>query len=272
MLAIVFAVVLGGGLVWIAVQNREARLRVVEEAFRALKANPARTSEGVQGRVKGLLLTFASEYRRQRATGDDLRENCCRVALPAGLPPFEMDLRPETRLEEIAVEKGRAVDLVLGDPRFDESFIVEAAPAEFARALLDEPARTGLLAFHPCHMTVEDGELKFSKRARLDELAEVKRVLELCSHVASRLQTLSNEFQEQRLLQAQGAGMTGYRGPTPEAMRALAAGPETAAEVAGLHQLRAQRKRRQAVLQGAMVVVLVLAGVVVQLLLNHAHR
>src|ERR1019366_307630 len=103
---------------------------------------------------------------------------------------LEMELRPETARELRNLEHGRAIDLVLGDEAFDDSFIVEAAPSDMARALLDRNTRTALLAFYPCVLTLAGGELRFVKTGYLDEHAEIARVLELCTDVASRLGTL----------------------------------------------------------------------------------
>ena len=253
MFATVFFALITAGGVWFAYKTRDARLRVVEEAFRSLGCEPERARGGVEGRLHGHLLRFGSEARSKNMPVTETRRTWCRVELPAALPPFEMDLRPETRTEARHVERGLAIDLIVGDRAFDESFIVEAAPSEMAKALLDEPARTGLLAFHPCRMTIAGGELHFSKGASLDELPEVRRVLELCSHVASRLQSLPAQFHEQRLAAAHGGELAGYRGPSPEAMRNLAAAPGAAMELAELHRVRSRRLRTRVAWALAMI-------------------
>jgi hypothetical protein len=267
MFAVVFFVFIAAGGVWLAHKTRDARLRVVEEAFRSLGCEPERGRGGVEGRVKGHVLVFGSEARSRNMPAREARRTWCRVELPAALPPFEMDLRPETRTEVRQVEHGLAIDLIVGDAAFDESFIVEAAPAEMAKALLDEPARTGLLAFHPCRMTIADGELRFSKGAALDEYAEVRRVLELCSHVVSRLQSLPAQFHERRLALAQGGELAGYRGPSPEAMRALITAPDAATEIAQLHRVRSRRLRARATLALAVIAL----GVAAYLWLLNRH-
>jgi hypothetical protein len=253
MFAVLFFAFVAAGGAWFVHKTRDARLRVVEEAFRSLGGEPVRAHGGVEGRVKGHLLVLGTEMRTKNMPVTETSRTWCRVQLPAALPPFEMDLRPETRTEERDVERGLAIDLIVGDAAFDASFIVEAAPTDMAKALLDEPARTGLLAFHPCRMTIADGTLRFSKGAALDEYAEVRRVLELCSHVASRLQSLPAQFHEQRLALAQGGELAGYRGPSPEAMRALATSPDAAMEIAHLHRVRSRRLRARATFALAMI-------------------
>ena len=137
---------------------RNARLRVVEEAFRSLGGEPKREFGNVAGSVHGLVVHF-DPYTGNR----NQRRTICRVALSSERPNFEMDLRPETRWGIRDVEQGRAIDPVLGDSQFDDSFIVEAAPADFARALIDRQTRTAMLTFHPCRLTVSGNELRFAK-------------------------------------------------------------------------------------------------------------
>jgi hypothetical protein len=241
---------------------RSARLRTIEEAFLSLGGEPERKLWSVVGPVRGLLVHY------EPYTGNRNRaRTVCRVVLPMERPPFEMDLRPETRWEARDVEHGRAIDLVLGDPPFDDSFIVEAAPAEHGRALIDVQTRTALLTFHPCRLTVLGRELRFTKPQALSEFAEIRRVLELCTDVSRRLATMPAQFEEERLAQAREAA-TGYRGPSPETIHALATSSRSASELAALQQMRARRTKMRS-MQAAFVVAL---GIVVYLLLAATAR
>src|SRR5579859_7204539 len=139
---------------------RNARLRVIEEAFRSLGGQPRRTIRGIEGPVRGLPVRY-SVMTNRRQTPQVKRTLCC-AELSIERPAFEMDLRPETSWGVRDVERGRAIDLVLGDQAFDDSFLVEAAPADVARALLDQQTRTALLTFHPCQLTVLHDEVRFS--------------------------------------------------------------------------------------------------------------
>jgi hypothetical protein len=248
-----------------ALASRNAHLRVIEEAFRSLGGDPVRAHGGVEGPVGGHVVHYAvfpvanNRYPR----------TICRVTLSIERPAFEMDLRTETRSEQRDVEHGRAIDLVLGDEAFDDSFVVEAAPAEVAHALLDERARTALLTFYRCRLTIAGTELHFTKNEALSEPAEIRRVLELCIHVASSLEALPSLLHEQRLVHAREGGASGYRGPTPEAMRALATTSETASELATLRQMRVRRKRRT-LIQG--VVIFVVGTLVSAFISSSRHR
>jgi hypothetical protein len=243
---------------------RNARLRVVEEAFRSLGGEPRRTLRGIEGPVRGLSVRYSFSSGKRRVVS-----TLCCASLPIERPAFEMDLRPETRWGARDVEHGRAIDLVLGDQDFDDSFLVEAAPADLARALLDRETRTALLAFHPCRLTVLHDELRFSKMAELGEFAEVRRVLELCTHVRSRLESLPAVLHEERLaLAREGAATSGYRGPSPLAIGALATTSQSAGELAALRRIRTHR----AMLRSAQAAAVVALGIVAWLLLASGHR
>lgn len=243
--------------------NRNARLRIIEEAFRSLGGEPRRTIRGIEGPVHGLSVRYTLTTGKRR-----VQSTLCCADLPIERPPFEMDLRPETRSGQRDVERGRAIDLVLGDEAFDDSFLVEAAPAEIARALLDRETRTALLAFHPCRLTVLGDEVRFNKMAPLAEFAEARRVLELCTHVRSRLESLPALLHEERLAQARESASAGYRGPSPQAIGALATSSQSAAELAALRRMRARRT----MLRSAQVMALVTLAIVAWLFLASAHR
>jgi hypothetical protein len=250
---------------------RSARLRVVEEAFRSLGGLPRRTLRGIEGPVHGLPVRYSlmTNQRPSRPLRGQVTRTLCCADLSIERPAFEMDLRPETAWGARDVEHGRAIDLVLGDDAFDESFLVEAAPADIARALLDRETRTALLAFHPCRLTVLHDELRFSKMEALTEFAEVRRVLELCTRVRSRLESLPTLMHEERLaLARESAASAGYRGPSPQAISALATSSGSAGELAALQRLRTRRT----MLRSAQAAAVVALGIVAWLLLSSGHR
>jgi hypothetical protein len=242
---------------------RNARLRVVEEAFRSLGGAPRRTLRGIEGPVRGLPVRYSFHADRNRVS----RTLCC-ADLSIERPAFEMDLRPETRWGVRDVEHGRAIDLVLGDEAFDDSFLVEAAPAEIARALLDQETRTALLTFHPCRLTILHNELRFSKMAALADFAEVRRVLELCIHVRSRLESVPALMHEERLARAREiAPLAGYRGPSPQAISMLTMSSGSAEELAALRRMRVRRT----MLRSAQAAAVVALGIVAWLFLASGH-
>jgi hypothetical protein len=264
-IGLLIVVVAGGLIAATAYATRRDRERAIEETFRRLGAEPRRVSNAlsalsgswaIEGRLRGLTIRYGLHAAGKQRPKQTICE--ARLVEPTAL---EMELRPETAREIRQVEHGRAIDLVLGDEAFDDSFIVEAAPSDLARALLDRNARTGLLSFHPCVVTLSGTDLRFAKTGYLDEPAEIARVLELCADLGSRLGALPAQLLEQRLAENRDGEAAGYRGPSPSAMRALEQSPRDASELAALHEARAVRRRVTLMRNLVIVAIAVAAGV-----------
>jgi hypothetical protein len=190
-----------------------------------------------------------------------------RLPLRGAVPTLTLDLRPENGAEQEAVQRGLAVDVEVGDRAFDRAFVVEAAPAEAVRALLDEPTRAALVTLAPCRLTLADGALHVSKGPIGEEPGEYERAVEtiarmvhLCGVVQQRIQRLPVEM-------ARGDQATGYRGTSP--VRAHEEETAAAAEVAAVRDTRARREERKQARDVAIaigVVVAALAALVAALL------
>ena len=230
------------------------RLAVVEDTLRAMGAQPKRFGNNVQGTVRGV----AVSYQLDDSDENSPPRTVCRASLAGPAPAFEMDLRPQTASEERHVLRGRAIDLAMGDPAFDDAYIVEAAPSDIARAILDGRARADLLAAHPCRLKVSSKGFCWEKQARVDNASDVRRIVELCVFAAERLGALQVEFHDREMSRAFASA--GYRGPSPEALRtAWASAPEAGrAEIDALKAVRARRRAWQVRWVGLVVVSLIL--------------
>jgi len=215
---------------------RREQLRLVEEEMRRLGASPFRSGGAVMGSVSGIAVTYG--FRETDRQGS---ETFCTALVPYDSPRLELELRPQTPIELRHVAAKRAVDLVFGDETFDDAFIVEAAPANIARALLDDPIRTALLTFHPCRVTVIAGELRFDKAAFLGEAGEIRRLLELCVSLCTRLTALSSAVEERQVELARVGDHAGYRGPSPDVIRSIDATLGGEIELAALAVARTRR-------------------------------
>jgi hypothetical protein len=245
---------------------KQERIRVVSDELRALGASPVSSGNTVMGSAGGTPLT----YELRPGGKNTPSRTFCTALLPPDSPRLEMELRPQTPGELRHVEKGRAIDLILGDDAFDDAFIVEAAPSEVARELLDEPIRAALLTFWPCRLTVAARELCFDKGGFIEQPGEVKRLLEMCVAACGRLGALSAEFQERQLELARMGGLGGYRGLAPDALRALDRTSGAEVELAALDAARA-RRRKWRTQRTALAVTALLAGIVVALRLAACH-
>lgn len=76
------------------------------------------------------------------------------VELPKAYP-LTLNVRRYRAFDRAQIERGALLDLSLGDPLFDEAFLVEAAPAEVVRELLDGPTRAALSALRDVELSTE---------------------------------------------------------------------------------------------------------------------
>ncbi len=102
--------------------------------------------------------------------------------LPMVLHVFRRDLA-----DPPDVERGETVDVDLGDEEFSSSFVVEAAPAEVVRLLIDEDARTFLLWADTVELELDQRKpralrLTFSRWLEAEE--ETRRGAELLVRIA----------------------------------------------------------------------------------------
>jgi hypothetical protein len=67
------------------------------------------------------------------------------VHVETGGPTVQLELRPQSLLETIDVHRGIALDITTGDAEFDRAFIVEGAPGDAVREVLDPALRATLL-------------------------------------------------------------------------------------------------------------------------------
>jgi hypothetical protein len=178
----------------------------------------------------------------------------CRVPLPDGVQPFAMDLRPETAAERSALERGDAIDVELGDEAFDRAFVVEAAPAEVIRVLLDEPSRAALLALRPCRFALDAGDLHLSRPGTWTAPAAVAAIVRLCLDVRERAARLPLEMARHR--QA-----SGYRGDPATAAARQADLARAESEIEAVKAVRRTRRQSASASVGIAVLgVVVIAG------------
>jgi hypothetical protein len=194
---------------------RRWRLRPVLDTFRSLGIEPRRVGNAALATVRGIDVSY--ELRPGERAGPDL--TVCSARLPADVEGLEIDLRPQTASEARHVERGRAVDLQLEDPSFDERFVIEAAPAQTTRELLDPPTRAALGAVFPCRILYAGNGVRLEKWDLVRRPADVRRVLDAVLALSVRVVALAER---------------GEPGPVD---------PNVASDVSLLHQARTRRSR-----------------------------
>jgi hypothetical protein len=175
--------------------------------------------------------------------------------IPAGSAPFEMHLSPQNDGDGRLVQRGLEIDVIIGDPVFDPQVVVEAAPQDLARALLDSGLRQAVLAAMPCRLSIADGVVRVCVRSRISHPMRINDLLMLVARTASRFIEVDAALAQHRVDEAPQAGQV-YRGMDAEAVRAAMSDPSArnTSELAELRRVRAARRNRLRLIIGGFAV------------------
>ena len=104
------------------------------------------------------------------------------AAAVGGAGGFSLELFPENFLTRIATALGLQ-DIRVGDPAFDQAFIVRSNDPAYAAAALLPEIRSRLLAERPSggrgHLTIKDGEVRYAEVGAFDNEARVMRLADM---------------------------------------------------------------------------------------------
>jgi hypothetical protein len=104
---------------------------------------------------------------------------------------MRLDLRPETPLESAVVLLSRAVDVKIGDRAMDAEFVIDGAPADAVRRVLDDATlRKQLLSLCPLELEQKGATLQIAKRGWLAPPALDTMLLSLVT-LATRMEAVS---------------------------------------------------------------------------------
>jgi hypothetical protein len=162
------------------------------------------------------------------------------VKLPARYPLI-LHVRRRQPFDGERIARGELVHVELGDRGFDHAFLVEAAPGEVIRHLLDSKVRAYLRA-HQVVLATEMAEgavLKVHVRGWLDELETARPAIELAVELAIGVREAYARVEEESPL---GMGGSPFR-PEPDAALTRRAAADREAEVRYLEQLKRNRSR-----------------------------
>jgi hypothetical protein len=190
---------------------------------------------------------------RGHGTNDDaVRWTEIDVELPRY--PLALYLRRHGWLDALQVARGAMVDLTLGDAAFDAAFLVEAAPADVARKLLDAKARAALASYDCVELTTEQAAagpvLRLAIRGWLEDGDAALAAAQLAVTMVRRVRQAYAEVEDEAPLAAVGAPFR----PALDDGPARRAAADREAEVARLAGLRAARTVRFHRLFAAMLI------------------
>ena len=239
---LVGAPLLFAALVRVVSRTDRQRWETIVAAMREVEATDLRK------RAFGLLGTVRGVPVRWDALGGG-RGNPVHTVCSVSLvhpPRFLMDLRLQTGEELAQVRAGRAVDVIVGDQAFDDAFIVEAAPSDAAKKLLDAEIRRMLLAMRPVRLCVAKDALWLDVMGVVGHVAIAKSMLELVLSLTRKLGEIPRTIAEERMTaEAREAPGVAYRGTTPESAGAMDAwSPHGEKELATLLLARKRRQQR----------------------------
>jgi hypothetical protein len=142
---------------WFARWRYKRRL----EAIRALLIDGELTEHGkVSGAFEGRAVEVKYADRSEGSSVSPWTE------VTASHKSVELDLalRPQGILASAIGRAASGVDVKLGDDRFDGAFILDGAPADAVRAVLDANVRKRLMDLRPVELTTKSGAIVIAKK------------------------------------------------------------------------------------------------------------
>ena len=170
--------------------------------------------------------------------------------------PLRFFLRKHGWLDQGKIDRGEMVDVIVGDDAFDHRFLVEAAPAEVARILLDPRERSYLLQLADSQefdidtiRTDNKAVLRLSMHNWIFDINDAMRACEAMAAIAGRVRAAYAAVESATEVRDVGSP---YR-PQLDDTEARAAAEARLAEVARIDQLRTSRLAGQQTFAVAIV-------------------
>jgi hypothetical protein len=187
--------------------------------------------------------------------------------------PLRLFIRKHGWGDSGKVERGDMVDVIVGDPVFDERFLVEAAPAEVARILLDPRERAYLLTlaqtlhFDINSMNTDAGDaiIRLAVRQWIYDINDAMRACEAMAAIAGRVRDAYAAVD--RAGEAKDTGSP-YR-PMRDDGAARVAADSRLAEVARVDDIRTKRRAREQVITTVLLILFAIFAIVAIAAENH---
>ena len=152
----------------------------------------------VEGKYSGLPVVYLLETRGGGSTSE--LWTYVDVALPRAYP-LTIHVRRQLGSDRAKIAWGEMVDVEVGDQEFDPLFLVEAAPADVARALLDPEARGFLSSHGQVELDTRSDEaggrwLRLAMRNWYEELPDAMTAIAATTRIAGRVREAFGAVQE----------------------------------------------------------------------------
>lgn len=248
--AIAFVILIAIAIVAFAAYQGRGRRNVLAELARAMGGQA--TSNSAAGTYARVATRLAFESRGTGSTSENWTYVDC--ALPPGYP-FTLHLERHGWFDAGKIERGEMIDVVVGDPPFDERFRIEGAPAEVVRRVLTAPVRAYLMAQARVEVVMKGALLRLAVRGWLDEVATARAAIDCATAIAGGVRDASLALDAELPLAHDGPAYRAIASDAP-LQEARAA---RAAEVAKVDVVRAGRLARQRLMVWGVLIAIFVA-------------
>jgi hypothetical protein len=131
---VLVVLIIGGVAIWVALAMRRAMFELFGEVGKTLDRVTDHSTKSIAGVKDGRKVSAL--YREK---SEDLHETRVECDLPDR--PFTLELRPQTAKEDANIAAGKTIDVRVGDRFFDATWVIEGAPADVVRRVLDDSVR-----------------------------------------------------------------------------------------------------------------------------------
>jgi hypothetical protein len=185
---------IAGSIVWIFAANASQAKRV-EISLSSIAAKLENGAYDLEKRLAYGEVGGANVWFRYVVRGSGKHKQSW-TEVEAEIPaqyPLRLFVRKHGFFDQSKIDRGDMVDVIVGDPAFDNAFLVEAAPAAVARILLDARERAYLLELSErlwLEITSEHDAvagIKLSVRTWVMDLPDATRAIEAMVAIAGRV-------------------------------------------------------------------------------------
>ena len=249
------------GIIFAVVISNSKQKQKMEATFGWLGGKLGGGYDIAKRRAWGNLANATVEYRfTTRGSG---KSATYWTEIDAEVPPqypLRLFIRKHGWADQGKIERGEMIDVIVDDRAFDDRFLVEAAPADIARMLLDPRERSYLLGLSETLWleitTVKDGDralLRLAIRTWIYDIGDATRGIEAMAAIAGRLRDAYSKVEEASETRDVGSP---YR-PMLDDGAARESADARLQEVARVDRIRTDRAARE-----QMVAVVIIVGFV----------
>lgn len=229
---------------------RQTRLQAIANALGGQAAG-----SGLNCTRHGVIVGYAFVTRGAGSTSESWTE--VDVTLPRGYPISLRVVRGQPAVH--AVRSGAVIDVEVGDPAFDDVFLIEAAPSDVVKQLLDPEARAFLAGYSQGVLTTETvGDrtvLRFAVPGWDETITGATAAIEGLSRMAGR-------FRDAYAAADAGVPMRSAGSPYRPELDDRPAHDAAAVRTSELEALATLKERRAADARASGVAILVIIGVI----------